>query len=415
MITITDIDTGNTDSVDILVEEKKVTFDMVSNCTIGDRLLIKGYANAGYWVDIAIEDEVLPWLDDLVIKKNGEFSRWIETYYYVLGSTKIAAYIDRVLGPGTISPFEKDDGNTTVLLTNPTLSAYLSKDEVFKETGFRIWGIAPGAKSVDILTISPRGGNGTGLEGDIPLFRGTNVTGITYRTLSVSESDHGFLRIMWVHPDADSGTYAIMVTTPGVNGTYDGVNNLHLLEGIIETYCDGNPEVLASMNREELVEMIKNATINASGSDDLLNELCLSVNPELGDKFDTGPGTYPSIMGTHKGEIKPSYNISVSKLYTYSCAGTGGHIESIELYENTTLIASGTWNGYQSDWHNITINPSVILQVGHTYNYTIVTGSYPQIIHEQSKNVTGGIITCTEFVDANGKIYTDWIPAIRLE
>jgi len=133
--------------------------------------------------------------------------------------------------------------------------------------------------------------------------------------------------------------------------------------------------------------------------------------------FDTEPSEnpYPSIMGTHKGEIRPSANISVSKLYTYPCAGTGGHTESIELYENTTLIASGAWGGYQSDYHNITITPSVILQAGHTYNYTIVTGSYPQIIHAKSKDVTGGTITCTSFVDANGKTYTDWIPAIRLE
>jgi len=131
--------------------------------------------------------------------------------------------------------------------------------------------------------------------------------------------------------------------------------------------------------------------------------------------FDTGAGTYPSIMGTHTGTIKPSHNINVSKLYTYPCAGTGGHTESIELYENTTLIASGTWSGYQDDWHNISITPSVTLLAGHTYNYTIVTGSYPQIIHATSKEVTGGTITCTSFIDANGKTYTDWVPAIRLE
>jgi hypothetical protein len=132
--------------------------------------------------------------------------------------------------------------------------------------------------------------------------------------------------------------------------------------------------------------------------------------------FDTRPSEnpYTSIMGTHKGEIKPSYNINVSKLYTYPCVGTGGHTESIELYENTTVIASGTWNGYQEDWHNLTITPSVILQAGHTYNYTIITGSYPQIIHAKSKDVTGGTITCTSFVDANGKRYNELIPAIKL-
>ncbi|MBK5191091.1 MAG: hypothetical protein JJE19_06330, partial [Methanosarcinales archaeon] len=101
-------------------------------------------------------------------------------------------------------------------------------------------------------------------------------------------------------------------------------------------------------------------------------------------------------------------------LYTYPCVGTGGHTESIKLFENDTLIANGTWNGYKDDWHNVTITPSVTLQAGHTYNYTIVTGSYPRIIHETPFNATGGTITCTSFEDANGKVHYDWIPAVRL-
>ncbi|MCD6456165.1 MAG: PKD domain-containing protein, partial [Methanophagales archaeon] len=139
--------------------------------------------------------------------------------------------------------------------------------------------------------------------------------------------------------------------------------------------------------------------------------------------FDTEPSEnpYPSIMGTHNGAIIPSCNINVSKLYTYSCVGTGGHTESIELYdENDTLIANGTWNGYIGDYHNITLHnvsgaPYVMLLEEHKYNYTIITGSYPQIIHARSKDVTGGVINCTEFIDANGKEYNDWIPAIKLE
>jgi len=130
---------------------------------------------------------------------------------------------------------------------------------------------------------------------------------------------------------------------------------------------------------------------------------------------------YPSIMGTHNGTITPSHNITVSTLYTYPCAGTGGHTASIELYdENDTVIANGSWNGYIGDYHNITIHnrtgeaPYVTLLKGHKYNYTIITGSYPQIIHEPSKDVTGGTITCTNFTDANGVVHYDWIPAIRL-
>jgi hypothetical protein len=131
--------------------------------------------------------------------------------------------------------------------------------------------------------------------------------------------------------------------------------------------------------------------------------------------FDTGKGGYPSISGTHNGIITPSSNITVSKLYTYSCPGTGGHTKSIELYENTTLIASGVWDGYTGDWHNLSFNNSFALYANETYNYTIRTGSYPQIHHNRTLQTENGWINCTEFTDVNGNVYTDWIPAIRLE
>ncbi|MCK4736162.1 MAG: right-handed parallel beta-helix repeat-containing protein [Methanophagales archaeon] len=155
---------------------------------------------------------------------------------------------------------------------------------------------------------------------------------------------------------------------------------------------------------------------NSSGNMQNGGDLLPLVKP-TSSIFDTGPGTYPSIMGTHEGKIIPSRDISVNRLYTYPCAGTGGHTESIELYnKNETLIASGVWNGYQGDYHNLTIIPSVMLRESHEYRYVIKTGSYPQIIHEHEyKNATGGTITCTSFVDVNGKAYTDRIPAIRLE
>jgi hypothetical protein len=57
---------------------------------------------------------------------------------------------------------------------------------------------------------------------------------------------------------------------------------------------------------------------------------------------------------------------------------------------------------------------SFTLSANETYNYTIRTGSYPQIIHKSSWNATGGVITCTEFVDVNSKRHEGWIPAIRL-
>ncbi len=131
--------------------------------------------------------------------------------------------------------------------------------------------------------------------------------------------------------------------------------------------------------------------------------------------FDTGKGTYPSISGTHIGKITLNQTIIVNKIYTYPCKGTGGHSEHVEL-SNETFHINATWNGYQGDYHNITFPYQFTLLANHTYNYTIRTGSYPQIHRTNRLEVDDddGVITCTSFVDANGKRYTDRIPAIRL-
>lgn len=132
-------------------------------------------------------------------------------------------------------------------------------------------------------------------------------------------------------------------------------------------------------------------------------------------EFDTGPGMYPSIFGTHWGKITPGHDVYVSKMYTYPCAGTGGHSESVN-FSNDSWSVEANWSGYQSgDYRFITFDDQFTLEAGTTYNYTIQTGSYPQIIHNQTFVSIDGEITCTEFKDANGRVHYDWIPAIRLE
>ena len=58
--------------------------------------------------------------------------------------------------------------------------------------------------------------------------------------------------------------------------------------------------------------------------------------------FDTGPGIYPSISGMHNGTITPFNDLNVSKLYTYPCAGTGGHTEYAKIY-NDWIPAIKLW------------------------------------------------------------------------
>jgi len=134
----------------------------------------------------------------------------------------------------------------------------------------------------------------------------------------------------------------------------------------------------------------------------------------FGAMFDTGRGEYPSIAGIHNGTITPEHDIIFNCIYTYPCEGTGGHTEHIIIYNDTEIIAEARWNGYIDDYHNITFPNTFILLANHTYNYTIITGSYPQIHHTNILETDDGVITCSEFIDVNGRRYTDWIPAIRL-
>ncbi len=168
-----------------------------------------------------------------------------------------------------------------------------------------------------------------------------------------------------------------------------------------------------------LIEAVKNqnrgnTTLIVNMSMDKQQAADITLQPMPARVFDTGAGTYPSIMGTHHGTIKPYHDVNISLMFTYPCTGTGGHTEYAEI-RNATWNATATWRGYIGDWHNISFDKTVVLLANETYNYTIRTSSYPQIIHKKEFNATGGRITCSEFIDANGKRYDNWIPAIRLE
>ena len=58
------------------------------------------------------------------------------------------------------------------------------------------------------------------------------------------------------------------------------------------------------------------------------------ISVYLGAIFDCGEpkNPYPSIMGVHRGTIKPNHTVIATKLYTYPCPGTGGHTEYARIW-----------------------------------------------------------------------------------
>jgi hypothetical protein len=125
-ITVIDTDTGDDDTVDITVSEKEVTFDMPTTVVIGERLTIKGTANTGDWIQIAVDDIICDELKKLVIAGNGEFEKEIDTStacdraFAVPGSVRLKAFIDKTWPAGTDVSGYTDDGSVALLMTRGT-------------------------------------------------------------------------------------------------------------------------------------------------------------------------------------------------------------------------------------------------------------------------------------------------------
>jgi len=391
-------------------------------------------------------------------------------------SEKTQAEVLDILMDATIDMAGSDDlmwiGYINVI---PGLNVSISKNAVSPGDSFEVYGNAS-SDYVEVVAISPRGGYGIGLDGlygvsiyTVPAFNpdetgsykihvfidrtdslgNTDSLGDTAGFYNLNETrnlileepieingptnrppgtniiinitgpetdKYNFYKRIKVDSSADTENYTILVLSPGIDGVY-GNSSYKYIDSILD--LDGAGPELGAMDvsnktQEEIVSVIKNVTINRAGSDDLIWMGNITVSNK--SYIDTGqsPNPYPSISGTHNGTIIPTKTIIATKLYTYPCAGTGGHTEYARIW-NKTWNATATWDGYAGDWHNITFDNPVVLLPNKTYNYTIRTGSYPQIIHNQTHTtLDGSFINCTEFIDANGKKYEDWIPAIKL-
>ena len=275
-ITATDYGTGyptatrlDEESIEILVAEKNVTFDVPAIVVIGDKIQIRGTANAGDTIDIAIDDYTV--YVSIPIEADGTFAVDLLTPETRGTGAPVIIRIDaftRLAGEpplsGDVSGVE-DDGYAEVFLVGPWLTASLSTDTVDLADNFTISGTASGSDFVDIVTVAPRGGAGRGINpASVP-----DVPGITYDSSAVSDIDDSYLKELYVDEDADTGKYLVVVLSPGPNGVYDELNSLDLFGSAFEAGY-GDIRNLGAKTQEQILAIIADATVDAAGSDDLL-------------------------------------------------------------------------------------------------------------------------------------------------
>jgi hypothetical protein len=270
-IEVTDLTTDDEDTEDVKVSEKDVTFDMPLTVVIGDDLEIRGTANAGDYVDIAIEDYIA--YVGIPIEADGTFEEDLRTPETrgtgAPGSIVIEAFI-RIAGEPApmlyrdMSDIEYD-GSIEVFLVGGWLTANLSIDTVDLAEKFMITGTAPGSDFVDIVTIAPKGGSGRGINpASVPI-----VPGITWDSSAVSKIDNSYLKKLYVDEYADTGKYMVIVVSPGRNGVYDEINSPDIFASKFEAKY-GAVRSLGSKTQAQILAIIVDETIGAAGSDDLM-------------------------------------------------------------------------------------------------------------------------------------------------
>jgi PKD repeat protein len=270
-ITVKDDDTGEDDTVDITVTEKGVTFDVPTTVVIGQKFILKGTANTGQWVQIAVDNIICGELSKLVLDENKEFLKEIDTStacngaLTVPGSVRLKAFIDTDYS-GDVTD-KTDDGSVAILMTRGDLTAALSTESVAQADDFRISGKAQGSKEVDIVIVSPKGAGGSTI---VP--GGTELAkGVYHTSTSVSTTDNTYTKKIEVGGDVDTGRYLIVVLSKGGDGVYgnDAANT-----DLTKALAGYN---LIAKTQEQILAIAEDATSGAAGSDDLMYLLYIKV------------------------------------------------------------------------------------------------------------------------------------------
>ncbi len=259
---------GDYDSVDITVSEKGVVFDLPSAVVIGEKLDIKGIANTGTYVDVFIDDVLYARLHNLVIEADGTFSKEVITTDVGMTVPRLVtlkAWLDCAKRPGESHPTTSADGSAAILVLETHLDATISNTTVALGDSFEVFGNAS-SDYVEIVLLSPEGGDGTGMDG---LYGTTIYTVPTY--CNSTNYINNYYKKLKVDSDADNGNYTVIVLNPGKDKAY-GDSEYTYIDSILDLDGEG-PELgvidVANKTQEQIAAIISDI-IYASGSDDFM-------------------------------------------------------------------------------------------------------------------------------------------------
>lgn len=280
-IKIVDANDNTKDYVDITVVAKQLlNFDAPSTCAIGDLLLIEGTVNAGNTIDIAIDDVVIPELNDISIDSYFDFGVELDTSEIDLlkkvGSYRLKGYINRERGVGEVGGDEEDDGSLTIRMISNSLDVEVSKSEVETGDTFVISGTALGSKEVEILIISPTGSSGGGMESDSAIY---GCPGVNYYTVPVArQTDDTFSKTIHVDESALGGVYLIVVFSRSTDNGYGASDS-----GIASISEALSTSQIQGKTQDQFFEILNAVTTDKVGSDDLMWAGAVRVEGPIGE------------------------------------------------------------------------------------------------------------------------------------
>lgn len=312
-ITATELFTNTTDDTWVKIIRYVATLDEPKEGVyhIGEVLKIKGSApTAADNVTIKVDGA---FLDNISVTKFGTGYDW-NTEGIAPGTYKIAIWVL----PQSDPERDPSDASVSIVLIRGGLIVETSADFVALGDDFEIEKIiAPGRDRVDILTIAPDGGGGRGFE-PIDVLTETdgelNAPGLTHYSYSKNPAEAEFkkedMEKIAVGKDVDTGTYLIAVLNPGQDGVWGKSGDDNLLKVI--TYNYSTP--LAVKTTDQLLAILKDRTINAAGSDDLLGIATIKVENgfvTLDNIADVPLGQKIEVTGTTNRQVDTSIIVTV--------------------------------------------------------------------------------------------------------